>query len=222
MSSFEFNKVFAAVLVAGIVAMLSGFIAHKVVHPRELDKDVVVIEGGAAESGGASAPAGPEPILDLIATADIAKGEKLSKACAACHSFDKGGVAKVGPNLWGVVGASKAAHADFAYSDAMKEHGGIWSYEELNHFLWKPKSFVPGTKMAFIGLKKPEDRAAVIAWLHTLGSGVPMPTEAQIAAEKADLAPEEPEESPADLSPELAPTREGVADKPAIEENSEN
>lgn len=191
----ELNKIFAAVLVACITAMLAGFAAEVMTEGHELEKDAVTIEGGAeAGSGGGSAVAAPEPILSLIATADVAQGEKLSKACASCHSFDKGGAVKQGPNLWGVVGRNKASN-DFppGYSEGMKALGGAWDYSALNHFLWKPKKFVPGTKMTFLGLKKPEDRAAIIAWLRTLAdSPHGLPSKGEIDAEAAELAPTPP------------------------------
>ena len=193
MSSFEMNKIFAAVLIAGIVAMLGGFIAEKIVHPHKLEKNAVEIEGGAvASSGGHAKPQLPEPALHLIAAADIAKGKKLSKACTACHSFNKGGPVKQGPNLYDIVGANKAAKAGFAYSAALTEKGGKWDYASLNHFLWKPKKYLPGTKMNFVGLKKPADRAAMIAWMRTqAGSPEALPTNAEIAAEAAAFAPAE-------------------------------
>ena len=109
-----------------------------------------------------------DPIADLIAGADVAVGAKLSKACAACHSFDKGGPNKIGPNLWGVYDAQKGHHADFAYSDSMMEKGGNWDVESLNAFLWKPKKFIDKTKMNYAGMKKPEDRAAIVKYLQTL------------------------------------------------------
>lgn len=193
MSSFEFNKIFAAILVAGITAMLSGFIANKLVHPHDLEKDAVEIDGGAVIGSGPKKAALPEPILHLIATADVARGQKLSKACAACHSFDNGGPNKVGPNLWGIVGAPKAHSDSFGYSSTMANFGGAWGYAELNKFLWKPKKYMPGTKMNYNGLKKPEDRAAMIAWLNTLGSNDPLPNAAEIAAEAAELTPPEDE-----------------------------
>lgn len=191
MSSFEFNKIFAAILVAGITAMMGGFIAKELVHPHALETDAVMIEGAPEVGpGGAAAPAGPEPILNLIATADIAKGEKLSKACASCHSFQKGEPAKIGPNLWNTMGHARGSKAGFAYSDGMKAKGGSWTYADLNHFLWKPKSFVKDTKMTFIGLKKAEDRAAIIAWLRTLEDSPPaLPSKGEIEAEAAELAP---------------------------------
>lgn len=215
-SSFEMNKIFAAILVAGITAMFAGFLAEKLVHPKELKEDAVAIDGGEVEVGGAVQQAGPEPIMALIASADIAKGEKLSKACAACHSFDQGGPNKVGPNLWGVVGNSKAAHSGYEYSAALKSMGGAWGYLELNKFLWKPKAYMPGTKMNYNGIKNPEDRAAMIAWLRTLGSTDPLPNAAEIAAEEAELAPpaavEEPVPAVAGVESEEAPA---VASEPA-------
>jgi len=211
MSDPESNKIFAAILIAGIVAMLGGFIAKLLVHPKEPAKDAVPIEGEVvAATGIPQKPEKPKPILHLIATAEVARGEKLSRACAACHSFNKGGPNKVGPNLWGTVGAEKGHIKGFAYSDALMAKGGEWTYLALNKFLWKPKEYIPGTKMNYIGLKKPEDRAAMVAWLRTLAdTPQPLPGEAQIAAEKEELAPPEPEpvdeptEEPADDVPEL-------------------
>jgi cytochrome c len=189
-SNLESNKIFAAILVAGITAMLGGFIARELVHPHMPETDAVAVEGAAVEGGASSGPAMPEPILNLIATADIAQGEKLSKACASCHSFDKGGPNKIGPGLWNVVGGSKAAHAGFAYSEGMKAKGGAWTYNDLNHFLWKPKSFVSDTKMTYVGLKKPEDRAALIAWLRTKADAPhAMPSAGEIEQEAKELAP---------------------------------
>ncbi len=202
MNNMEFNKLFAALLVAGIVASFSGFVSHKLLHAHPLHENAYKIEGVAedAAAGGAKAPAGPEPILAMLASADIARGEQVAKVCATCHSFNKGGANAIGPNLWGVINSAKGSHAGFAYSDGMKAKGGEWSYSDLNHFLWKPKAYIEGTKMNFVGLKKPEDRAAVIAWLRTLAdSSAAMPDQSQIEAENAELAP-----APAALETEAA------------------
>lgn len=169
--NMEQNKIFAAILVAGIIAMLSGFVTNKIFHHDPLAENAYPIEVAEADpvAGGDAKPAGPEPIEDLMASADIAEGEKLSKVCATCHTFDNGGAAKVGPNLFRIVG-SKHAHMDgFAYSDALKAKAGeTWTREALNEFLWNPKKAVPGTKMVYVGMKKPEQRAAMIKWLETL------------------------------------------------------
>ena len=227
MSSFEFNKIFAAVLVAGIVAMLAGFISKKAVHPEMLEKDVVTIEGSDVSHGGASnKPKLPDPITHLLAEASIEKGAKLTKACAACHSFEKGGPVKQGPNMWNTVNSDIGKKAGFEYSDTFANATGQWDYASLNQFLAKPKAYMPGTKMNFVGLKKPQDRADVIAFLRTLAdSPAALPTEAQIAAEKALLAPEDEEtheeEAPADASPESAPESE-TATEESPQTSSEN
>lgn len=202
--------------------MLGGFIADTLMHPHELEKDAVEIDGGPVEGASGGGVALPEPIMELIAAADIAKGEKLSKACAACHSFDKGGPTKVGPNLYGTVGGPKAHSGDFEYSAALGEMGGTWGYDDLNKFLWKPKAFIEGTKMNYIGLKKPEDRAAMIAWLRTQGSSsFPLPSDSEIAAEKAELAPPEPEVEAGETAAEPQ-AAEGVIDNGAAEEEPVN
>jgi len=200
MGGLEFNKIFAAILVAGIIAMLGGFVAKQLVSPHKLEKDAYAIEAmETAGSGGAAAPAGPQPILALMAAADAAKGEKIAKACAACHTFTKGGPNGVGPNLYGVVGGPKDHAAGFAYSGALLEVGGkSWTYAELNKFLYKPKAYAKNTKMSFAGLKKPEDRAALIAWLRTQAdSPKALPSDGEIKAEEAELAPPAAEAAPA-------------------------
>lgn len=172
------NKVAAAVLTAGLIAMTAGFISSFVYHPSTPVENAFVIE--VQEGAGGAAPVeetGPEPIIPLLASADIAKGEKLTKKCASCHKFEKGGANGVGPGLYGVVGSAKASHDGFTkYSDGLKAKGGEWTYEDLNHFLYKPKDFIAGTAMAFNGLKKTQDRADLIAYLRTLSDNpVPLP-----------------------------------------------
>ena len=185
--SNEFNKIIMGVLIAGITAMLAGFIAKNAVHPESLINEAVAIDGAADEGDhGAETKAdeGPEPILALLAGADIEKGAKVSKACAACHSFDKGGAAKTGPNLWGILGRDVASAEGFKYSKGLEAIEGSWDYDKLNAFLTKPKKFVKDTKMNYAGLKKPEQRAQIIAWLRTLSdSPVPLPSAEEAAAE---------------------------------------
>ncbi len=190
MSSFELNKIFAALLVAVITVMFAGFIADRVSHASDMEKDSVSIEGSEMAGSGAVAkkPAEPELVLHLIASADTAKGKALFRACASCHSTEKGGSHRVGPNLWDVVDAPKGGKSDYGYSTAIKETGGMWGYTDLNEFLWKPKKSIPGTKMGYVGLKKPKDRAAIIAWLRTLSdSAKALPGANEIVEEAADL-----------------------------------
>ncbi len=131
---------------------------------------------GAAAATGTQTAATTASLPDLLKAADPATGEKVAAKCKACHDFAKGGPNKVGPNLWDIVGAKQAHLDNFNYSDAVKGLGGQWTYENLDKFVTAPKEYAPGTKMAFPGLKKPEDRAAVIAYLRTLSdSPKPLP-----------------------------------------------
>ncbi len=161
------NKVVGSILTAGLIAMVAGFIADLAYHPKMLDKPAYAIGGNApAATTTAAAPAGPEPIVGLLASADAAAGEKSFKKCKACHGFKKGGPNKVGPNLWNVVGGSRAAVAGFKYSAAIKDMGGKWGFADLNAFLYKPKAFMKGTKMSFAGMKKAQDRANLVRFLR--------------------------------------------------------
>ena len=171
MQELEFNKIAAAVLVAGIIAMVCGIAANVLVHPKLLDKPVYVVAGVEASSSAASSsePKGPEPIAPLMASADPKAGADVAKKCAVCHTFDKGGANKIGPNLFGVVGEEIAKGASgYAFSDALKAKHGKWDADSLNQWLWKPQSFAKGTKMTFAGLPKAKDRADVVAYLQTL------------------------------------------------------
>lgn len=221
MGGMEFNKILAAILVAGIIAMLGGFVAKQLVSPHKLEQDAFNIEAmEEVATGGAAGPSGPEPILALIAQADVAKGEKIAKACAACHTFNKGGPNGVGPNLYGTVGGPKDHIAGYAYSGALLEVGGsVWTYAEMNKFLYKPKAYAKGTKMSYAGLKKPDDRAALIAWLRTQADAPKaLPSAGEIAAEEAELAPPAPaaDAAPAEATDAAAPAEAAApADAPA-------
>jgi cytochrome c len=179
MNGFEFNKLLAAILVAMLVAMISGFVAHKLISPEKLTKNVYVVEGVATtpEGSSATAPAGPPPIGPLLAKADVGAGEKYARVCGTCHSFGKGEAAMIGPNLYGVVGGPHAHMEGYDYSDAMKAmHDKMWTFDELNEFLYNPRAHIPGTKMTFAGIKDDQTRANVIAWLRSLSDNpVPLP-----------------------------------------------
>ena len=120
------------------------------------------------------APAATQPIGVLLASADAAAGEASAKKCVACHSFAQGEANKVGPNLWGIVGRPVASIPEYKYSEAMVafSEGGAkhWTIDELDRYLLDPRKHVPGTKMAFPGLKKDDERANVVAYLNTLGA----------------------------------------------------
>ena len=186
MDELRFNKVFAGFLCAGLLIMAGVQIAHVLLPDQKLAENSYVIEVPEATEVADAVPqdTGPEPILALLASADVAAGEKLAKKCTACHVFEAGGANKVGPALWGIVNKAKASDDGFAYSAALAGFGGAWDYQSLNAFLAKPKAYISGTKMNFAGLKKPEDRANMVAWLRTMAdSQAPLPTPEDIAAE---------------------------------------
>jgi cytochrome c len=169
MDSFEFNKYAGAVLSGLLTMTVIGFIGNAVVHPHKLEQNAfpVAVPEPAQGTQQAAAPAGPEPIIPLLASADPKAGQAVAKACAACHTFEKGGPNRVGPNLWGVVAGEKAHAQGFNYSQAMKGAEGNWTYEDLNKYLYDPKAAIPGNRMTFAGVKKTQDRANLIAWLRT-------------------------------------------------------
>ncbi|MFO1143613.1 MAG: cytochrome c family protein [Amaricoccus sp.] len=115
-------------------------------------------------------------VIGLAATAAVAQesdpaaaGAKVFKRCAACHQVGPDAKNRVGPTLSGVIGRTAGTAAGFSYSDAMVaagENGLVWDEETLSAYLADPKSVVKGNKMAFVGLKSEEDRAAVIAYLE--------------------------------------------------------
>ncbi len=173
MNSFEVVKIVGAVLAATLVVLLSRFITGQVYPEPEVAAHAYAVIP-SAEPAEPEVPAAVQPeatgIAALIAAAEPAAGEKLFRKCVICHSSDKDGKRKVGPNLWDVVARPIAADEGFAYSNALKEKSGeTWSYDNLDAFLKKPNDWAPGTKMmSFAGLKKPEQRAAVIAYLRSL------------------------------------------------------
>jgi cytochrome c len=190
--SFEANKIAGAILAAMILAMISGIISNILVRPTQLAKPAYEIAGAPAEeaSSAPAAPTGPEPIAQLMASANADAGKAKTTQCAACHSFDKGGPNRIGPNLYGVIGSPIAeGRGGFSFSTALttKGKGQTWTLDNLNAWLWKPQQFASGTKMTFIGLPKPEDRANVIAYLNSM-SDSPVPV-AQLTAGAASAAP---------------------------------
>ena len=170
MPAFEWNKIIASVLTAMIVAMVSGILAGELVRPKPLEKPVF-LPAGSEQVAAAEQPAAAklEPIEPLLANADPKRGETLTKVCNTCHTFNKGGPNKIGPNLWDVTEEEIASVANYSFSAALQaDKGSKWDPEKLNQWLYSPQSFAKGTKMTFAGFPKAQDRADVIAYLDTL------------------------------------------------------
>ena len=184
------NTIAGWVLGAGIVALGASIVTAEMFHaerPEKMGYPIEGVTGASTEEGGEA----EQPIANLLASADPAKGEAVFKKCTACHTIAPGGPNGTGPNLHGVVGAGIGKHAPgFAYSPAIAGHGGTWGFEELNHWLKSPREFAPGTKMTFAGLGKAEDRANLIAWMNTQGSNLPLPAPTAAAASPAAAAAE--------------------------------
>jgi cytochrome c len=176
MNSFELNKILGAVLGTCLITLALNIAAGAIFAPQKPAKPGYAIEAKA--HGGAGEAAAPkeaeQPMEVMMASASMEKGQATAKQCTACHTFEKGGPNRVGPNLWNIVGRARASEAGFSYSPAMKAKGGTWTFGELYAFLANPRGVVPGTAMTFAGLSRGQQRADVIDYLHTL-SDSPMP-----------------------------------------------
>ena len=224
MDSFEWNKIAGWVLTAAIAVLGLVLVTGEIYHPEKLAKPGYVVEGVEETATAGPAAVAEKPIEFYLVSASVEKGADVFKKCGSCHNAEKGGANGIGPNLYGVVGGPHDHMPGFSYSDGMmKTSGQKWDWDELNKWLTNPKGFVAGTKMAFAGISKPEERAAVIAYLNSKSDKPlalpPVPAEtapaaapaATTAAAASAAAKSAGPAADASKSPAATPT----ADKPA-------
>lgn len=211
MDSFELNKIAGAVLFTCLLTLGLSIVAEEVFHteaPEQPGYAIAIPEGGAGGEGGEE-EAGPD-LGTLLASADPAEGEGATRACQTCHTFGQGEPAKVGPNLYNVVGGPIGHMDGFSYSAAFQElhdAGETWSYEGLDEFLANPRGAINGTSMSFAGVRDPQDRANILAYLASISENPPAPPEpaAEGGDEEAAAEGEEPAEGEAPAEGEEAP-----------------
>ena len=199
----RFNTIAGWALFAGIVGLgltsISShyFSADKPHRPHHMGYEIEGVEAEGSEDSG-------PPLATLLATADVAKGEVIFAKCTSCHTINAGGAAGIGANLHGVFGTVIGTHAPgFAYSEALKSHGGNWTWENMDAWLKSPKAFANGTKMTFAGLGKAEDRAALLLYINSQGSNLPLPAApaAEAPAAEGEAASAAGTEAPAAGAP---------------------
>jgi cytochrome c len=197
----SFNTVAGCVLASALFAMVVGKVSNAVVNPHHLEKPALAVADEAPTETAAAPAEELPPIGPLLAGANVEAGKAIFiKQCFTCHTIDKGAPNKIGPNQWDLVGRKKASEEGFSYSSGLKAMTGEWTYEDINHMIFKPQSFVKGTKMAFAGLPKEQDRADIIAYLRTMNDNPPpLPAAAPADAKPADAKPADAK--PADAKP---------------------
>ena len=227
MSELTVNKYLGAGLATALV--IAGL---SVIPPMFFEKQPPAKPGYAIavapEAGGAAAAVDVPPDWGtVLPAADVKAGEdKANAVCSSCHKFDPAGTNAIGPGLYGVLGRAPGSHPGFAYSDAMKAFAAKtpkWDYDHVYVFIHGPGKDIPGTKMTYAGLKSPEDRINIIAYLHSLGSTLPVPAPkpaaappaAAGAAPVAGAAPAAPPAASQPAAPAAAAAPQPAAAQPA-------
>lgn len=204
----RFNTIAGWTLFSGVVALgLASLSSHyfRATKENRPEKMGYEIEGVVQEGEGGAAAV---PLETLLATADAAKGEATFKKCASCHTITPGGANGIGPNLHAVMGEGVAqGRGGFAFSDALKSHGGKWDWATMDQWLKNPKAFAAGTKMSFAGIGDAAERANLLVYLNAQGSNLPLPAAPAAPAADAVAAPADAAAAPA----------EGAAAAPAAE-----
>jgi cytochrome c len=203
------GAIFATLLVLFSLSVASGMIYAT--HPPKVMGDKIAIQEAAATE--TAAPDVPPDWGTVLKTADVAAGATVSQKCQSCHNFANGGPNQTGPNLWGVIGRKPGSHPGFSYSSAMVDFGGkigVWDYNHVYLFIAGPQAYLSGTKMGFVGLKQPQDRVNLIAWLRQQSSSpvaIPAPSATAPAPTAAAAVAATPATSGAAAAPAVDQTK---------------
>ena len=184
MSDLTFNKIAGGLLATGLVIFGLRELTTIVFEQEPPEKAGYAVAVAEEASAGPAAEVAPD-WGTVIPVTNAEVGKAVSAKCASCHTFDAGGANGTGPALFGVLGRKPGSHPGFAYSAGMTEYAAghpVWTWDELDQFVKAPQKHIAGTKMTFVGLKKQEDRIAMLAYLHTLGSTLPLPAPKPAAA----------------------------------------
>jgi len=170
------NKIIVSIILAIVIVLGINKITDVIFYVEKPEKSVYQVANVTTVASTTSAETNSDSvnIMAMFASTNAEQGAKVFKKCAACHSIAEGGANKIGPALWGVLGRKAGSVAEYKYSKAMAAHGKVWSFEEMDGFLLKPKDWIKGTKMSFAGLKDPKERAAVILYMNE-NSNNPLP-----------------------------------------------
>jgi cytochrome c len=218
--SYTLNTVAGWVLGTGLLVFGLNALAGIVYHAEAPERPGMVVEIAEIAPAVDEAPEEEAPsIAELLAMADADRGQAAARACQACHTFDQGGPHRVGPNLWDIVGQPIAHHDDYSYSDALQAMSGdTWTYEALDGFIRNPRGFAPGTKMAYGGMQRDDQRADLLAYLRSLSDDpepLPEPTAEEAAAEEPatdEAVAEEPAEEVTAVEEPAEEEAQGIAE----------
>lgn len=189
MSDLQFNKLAGATLATGLAIVGLTIVSDMIFEPEVAEKaGYAVAVAETVDAGGGAGPELPPDWGTVLPIANVAAGATVSNKCQSCHNFEQGGANGIGPNLWNVLGRDAGSVPGFAYSPGMVAHPA-WDYANMDAFLLAPQRHIEGTKMSFVGLKKQDDRIAVIAYMRSMASSpppIPAPNPAAAAAAAPD------------------------------------